>query len=82
MRLGFGLVGLLVALAIVAVVARKQLGATRVAVPPAVQERQGPAGGDGAAPSVRVQGEQLQQQVQRQMEALMQQPRGLPDDAQ
>ncbi len=81
MRLGFGLIGLLVALAIVAVVARKELGATRVAVPPAVQEQPGSAGPDGATPSVRTQGEQLQQQVREQMEALMQESRGLPDDA-
>ena len=34
MRMVLGLVSLLVALAIVAVLAKKQLGATRVAVPP------------------------------------------------
>ncbi|MBS0507420.1 MAG: hypothetical protein JSR53_08585 [Proteobacteria bacterium] len=69
MRLGFALVGLLIALAIVATLVKKQLGATRIAVPPAAQ-------GQGAP------GQQLQQQVKQQMDALMQQPRAMPDDAQ
>lgn len=80
MRLGFGLVGLLLALAIVAVLAKRQMGATRAAVPPAVQEQPVPT--DGAAPTVRAQGQQVQQQVRQQVEALMQQPRPVPDESQ
>uniref|UniRef100_UPI003F84D93B hypothetical protein n=1 Tax=Alicycliphilus soli TaxID=3228789 RepID=UPI003F84D93B len=76
MRMGFGLVGLLLALAVVAVLVKKQTGATRMAQPPAVQGQ--PA--DGALPSVRTQGRQLQQDVKQQLDGLMQQPRVLIDE--
>ncbi len=46
MRMGFGLIALLLALAIAAVLAKKQLGATRVAVPPVLQ----PAADPGVGP--------------------------------
>ncbi|WP_312302109.1 hypothetical protein [Diaphorobacter nitroreducens] len=78
MRTGFGLIGLLLALALVAVLVKKQMGATRVAVPPAVQGLPAPA--EGAASTVRAQSKQVQQQVKQQMDALMQQPRTLPED--
>ena len=78
MRTGFGLIGLLLALALVAVLVKKQMGATRVAVPPAVQGLPAPA--EGAASTVRAQRQQVQQQVKQQMDALMQQPRTLPED--
>lgn len=78
MRTGFGLIGLLLALALVAVLVKKQMGATRVAVPPAVQGLPAPA--EGAASTVRAQSQQVQQQVKQQMDALMQQPRILPED--
>ena len=78
MRTGFGLIGLLLALALVAVLVKKQMGATRVAVPPAVQGLPAPA--EGAAATVRAQSQQVQQQVKQQMDALMQQPRTLPED--
>jgi len=72
MRIGFGLIGLLLALAIVAMVVKKQMGATRVAVPPAVQGQ--------PAPTVRAQGQQLQQQVRQQVDTLMQPPRAMSDE--
>ena len=78
MRTGFGLIGLLLALALVAVLVKKQMGATRVAVPPAVQGLPAPA--EGAASTVRAQSQQVQQQVKQQMDALMPQPRTLPED--
>ncbi|CAM3613485.1 hypothetical protein [Paracidovorax anthurii] len=78
MRMAFGLVGLLVALVVVAVLAKKQLDATRVAVPP-VPGVQQPAEG-ASAPSVRAQSQQVQQQVRQQMESLMQQARPMPED--
>ena len=78
MRTGFGLIGLLLALALVAVLVKKQMGATRVAVPPAVQGLPAPA--EGAASTVRAPSQQVQQQVKQQMDALMQQPRTLPED--
>ena len=79
MRTGFGLIGLLLALALVAVLVKKQMGATRVAVPPAVQGLPAPA--EGAASTVRAQSQQVQQQVKEAMDAAMQQQRAMPDDA-
>lgn len=74
MRLGFGLIALLAALAIVAVLAKKQTGAVRMATPPAATS--------STDATVRAQSQQIQQQVREQVDALMQQPRSLPDDAQ
>ena len=48
MRMIWGFIGLLIALAIVAMLVKKQIGATRIAVPPAVQGQGAPI--DGAAP--------------------------------
>ncbi|GKS84587.1 MULTISPECIES: hypothetical protein [unclassified Acidovorax] len=80
MRMGFGLVALLVALAIVGLLVKKQLGATRSAVPVvSVPGAQPPASGASAA-TVREQSQQVQQQVKQQMEALMQQARPMPED--
>lgn len=82
MRMGFGLIGLLLALAIVALLAKKQWGsATRIAVPPAATGVPAPAASDAPA-SVRAQSQQVQRQVREQVEALMQQPRPMPDDSQ
>ena len=89
MRAVFGLLGLVVALAIVGVLAKKQLAATRTPVP----SLQLPAVPGGAAPpappappaptgTVREQSQQVQQQVRQQVEGLMQQARPMPDDSQ
>ena len=88
MRGVFGLVGLVVALAIVGVLAKKQLAATRTPVP----SLQLPVASGGAATlapapapapagTVREQNQQVQQQVKQQMEGLMQQARPMPDDS-
>jgi hypothetical protein len=79
----FGLVGLLVALAIAGVVVKKQLAATRQAVPalaPAVALPD--AAGTPAAPAatVREQSQQVQQQFRQAVESGMQQARPMPDD--
>ncbi|WP_026436113.1 hypothetical protein [Acidovorax sp. JHL-9] len=81
MRAVFGLVGLVVALAIVGVLAKKQLAATRAPVS-SLQLPAAPGGAAAPAPadSVRAQGQQVQQQVRQQMEGLMQQARPMPDD--
>ena len=81
MRLGWGVAGVLAALAAVAVLASKQVDATRVTVP-VVQPVPGasaPAQGDSEA-AVRAQGQQVQRQIQQQVESLMQQPRPMPDE--
>lgn len=76
MRMGLGLVGLLLALAVVALLVKKQTGARHMAQPPAVQGQPE----DGALPSARAQGRQLQQDVTQQLDGLMQQPRVMIDE--
>jgi hypothetical protein len=80
MRAAFGLVGLVVALALVGVLVKKQLAATRAPVP-ALQSVPGPVAPAPAA-TVREQSQQMQQQVKQQMEGLMQQARPMPEDEQ
>ncbi|KRB41147.1 hypothetical protein [Acidovorax sp. Root70] len=82
MRAIFGLVGLVVMLAIVGLLAKKQLAATRAPLP-ALQTATG-AAGTASTPTgtgtVREQSQQMQQQVKQQMEGLMQQARPMPED--
>ncbi|HEY9208443.1 hypothetical protein [Acidovorax sp.] len=82
MRAVFGWVGLVVALAIVGVLAKKQLAATRTPVP-SLQLPAEPGGAAAPAPAgtVRAQSQQVQQQVRQQVEGLMQQARPMPDDS-
>ena len=88
MRGVFGLVGLVVALAIVAIAlmaglqATKQLASTRTPVP-SLQQPAASSGAGTPAPTgtVREQSQQVQQQVKQQMEGLMQQARPMPDDS-
>jgi len=78
MRAVFSIVGLLVVLAIVGVLAKKQLAATH-APAPALQ-----APGQPAQPAptgnVREQSQQIQQQFKQQLDAAMQQARPMPDE--
>lgn len=77
MRAVLGIVSLLLALAIVGVLAKKQLAATRSAVPVLQQpETDAPA----TAATVRAQSQQVQQQVKQAVEGLMQQARPMLDD--
>lgn len=80
MRAVFGLMGLVVVLAIVGLLAKKQLAAMRAPVP-ALQTATG-AAGPASAPTgtVREQSQQMQQQVKQQVEGLMQQARPMPED--
>ena len=83
MRAVIGMVSLLLVLAVVGLLAKKQLTGTRSAVPVLVQ----PAGdlpnvGAAAPTSVRTQSQQVQQQYKQAVEGLVQQPRPMPDDAQ
>lgn len=75
----FGLAGLLLALAIVGVVVKKQLDSTSQRVPvltPGVPGSAAPA----PAATVREQSQQVQQQYKQAVEGLMQQPRPMPDE--
>ncbi|QIL80591.1 hypothetical protein G7047_12270 [Diaphorobacter sp. HDW4A] len=70
MRFGFGLVGLLVALAIVGVLVKKQIGATKVAVPASISA---PANGASTPQNVREQSQQMQEQFKQQLDSALQQ---------
>lgn len=69
MRAIFGIVGLLIVLAIVGVLAKKQLGTTASVVP-------------GAAPAAtpQQQSQQVQQQIKQTVESTLQQARPMPED--
>ena len=72
MRGALGLISLLLALAVVGLLVKKQMASTTVAVPGVPTT----AAGTPAA----VQSQQVQQQVKQAMEAAMQQPRPMPDE--
>lgn len=76
MRGMFGLVGLLVVMAVVALSAKKQLSAVQ---PPVLAAPGAPAAQEGASPAgnVREQSRQLQDQVRQQVEGALQQARPL-----
>jgi hypothetical protein len=77
MRILFGLGGLLVVLAIVAVLSKKQLSAVSdIKVPT-------PAGAGAQVnpnATVKEQSQQIQQQYKQAIDAAVQQPRAMPDD--
>lgn len=78
----FGLLGLLLCLAIVGVLVKKQLASTQQMVPalqvPMATDPQGSASAPAA--TVREQSQQLQQQYKRALEGALQQPRTIPDE--
>jgi hypothetical protein len=82
MRIVFGLLGLIVVLAIVATLAKKQLSAvSEIKVPQA--EGVGPGGAlPGVDPnaSLQQQSQQIQQQIKQSVESSLQQARPMPDD--
>lgn len=74
MRAMFGLIGLVIVLALVGLLVKKQMATTKAPVP-ALQGASAPTG------SVREQSQQMQEQVKQQMDSLMQQARPMPEDA-
>lgn len=70
MRAFFGIASLLIALAIVGVLAKKQLGGTASVAPGATP---------GASP--QQQSQQIQQQIKQTVEGTLQQARPMPEDA-
>ena len=82
MRAALGIISLLLALAIVGLLAKKQLASTRSAVPvlqlqPAADVV--PGAGPASPATVRAQSQQVQQQVKQTVEGLLQ-ARPMPDD--
>lgn len=73
MRALFGVLGLMATLAIVAILAKKQLGAL-TATPPVV------AASAPTGATIQQQSQQIQKQVAQSVETTLQQPRSLPDD--
>jgi hypothetical protein len=82
MRIIFGLVGLIVVLAIVSTLAKKQLSAVgEIKVPQPIGTAPGAvANATDPNASVKQQSQQIQQQYQQAIEAAVQQPRPMPDD--
>jgi hypothetical protein len=86
MRSLFGLVGLLVVLAIVGILMKKQLVSTQQAIPalqiPAPPSAQGAVASAPASPgaTVKEQSQQVQQQYKQAVENALQQSRAIPDD--
>lgn len=79
MRGLFGLVGLLVVLAVVGTLVRKQMTAVRIAVPAQQMPADVPALAASATGNVAEQSQQIQQQVKQAMENAMQ-VRQVPDE--
>lgn len=77
----FGVIGLVVALAIVGLVVKKQLAAQGAMRAPAAAAGASSAGAASAVPpaTVREQSLQTQQQVRDQVQQLMQQARPMPE---
>ena len=67
-----GLVGLVIALLVVGLLVKKQTGSL-------VAPASAPGAASGTAPSTPAQGRQLQQDIQKSLDAAMQ-PRPMPDD--
>lgn len=80
MRAVFGILSLLVVLAVVGIVAQKQLGANRRAVPAAIAPDTAalPIAVDPNA-TVKAQSQQIQQQYKQALDAAMQPARALDD---
>ena len=76
------MIGILLVLAVVSVLVKKQLGSTQQAIP----DLRVPPAATGASQavagqaSVREQSQQVQQQVKQAVDALMQQARPMPED--
>lgn len=82
MRAALTLLSVLLALAIVGVLVKRQWGAIgHPPVPTLPASATGDAGAPSAPAAARTPGQQVQH-IQQTLEGVMQQPRALPDDAQ
>ncbi|NUN59925.1 MAG: hypothetical protein HUU13_02255 [Burkholderiaceae bacterium] len=76
MRAALGIVSLLLVLAVVGMLGKKQLASLRSPAPAIL-----PAAPASTPATVRAQSEQMQQQVRQALDEAMQQPRHIPEDA-
>lgn len=80
MRMVFGILGLVITLAIVGMLAKKQLGAVNAIQVPSSGTAAGSNAGAPNGATVQQQAEQIQQRYKAAAEAAMQQSRPMPDD--
>lgn len=80
MRAIFGVLGLLVVLAMVGLLVKKQLVTTQQVVPGLQVPDAVSKASDKADSTVRQQSQQIQQQYKQALESAMQQVRPMPDD--
>ena len=80
MRAIFGVLSLLVVLAMVGLLVKKQLASTQQAVPGLQVPDAVNKASDKADSTVRQQSQQIQQQYKQALEGAMQQARPMPDD--
>lgn len=80
MRTILGVLSLLLVVAVMGVLAKKQLGAATSMQLPAASAASAPTGTAGVGVTVPQQSQQLQQQIKQSVEASMQQARPEPDD--
>jgi len=80
MKTALSIVSLLLGLAVIGLLAKSQLAATSkpVAVPPVDASAPLPVTASGA--TSQQQGRDIQKQVQQSVDAVMQSPRGVPDE--
>jgi len=78
MRTVFGVLSLLMVVAVIGVLARKQLSAHSSVRLPSVPGTSAPAGSPGA--TLPQQSQQIQQQIKQSIESTMQQARPEPED--
>ena len=80
MRSVFGIVGLLVVLAVVGVLVKKQIGAVQEIKVPVVSGASAASSSTEPGANVQQQSQQIQQQYKAAAEAAVQQPRAMPDE--
>ncbi len=80
MRSLFGVLSLLVVLAVVGTLVKKQLGSVGAISVPTQDSSQAVAPASAPVGTVRQQSQQIQQQVRQSVDAAMQQARPVPDD--
>ena len=80
MRSIFGIVGLLVVLAVVGVLVKKQIGAVQEIKVPAVSGAPAATSSTEPGANVQQQSQQIQQQYKATVDAAVQQPRAMPDE--